>query len=193
MYGNKCKTLVQKTSYTVTELELTAERLEEWREKGYDIPRVSDYEARINARLEADPEKRWGVLRAEYLIPQMVADGNGGEREETAEERLKRAITGKRSIEIAENVRDFAKEIGHGVDEYIEVKDDAFNLDKAIEHLESVLPAMMTLEGISDETIESFSEELTRLKKAKEDGVPVTAKTEKVPLDLNVLRFFPDL
>jgi hypothetical protein len=192
MYGNKQKSFVQKTSYKVIELAITRERLEEWWNKGFDIPRVADYEARINARLDADPERRWGVLRAEYLIPQAVPDGRGGEREETAEERYNRAKD-KGKVSMAEDIRDFAKEIGHGVDEYITVRDEAFNLDNAITHLESIIPAMMGIENISDDTIVEYSDELTRLKNAKQGGVPVQAKDEKVPLDLNVLRFFPEL
>jgi hypothetical protein len=52
---------------------------------------------------------------------------------------------------------------------------------------------MMGIENISDDTIVEYSDELTRLKNAKQGGVPVQAKDEKVPLDLNVLRFFPEL
>jgi hypothetical protein len=110
-YGNQNQTEINKSNLKTTPLTMTRERLEEWREQGFDLPRVRDYELFLTTPL-TDQEK-FVFERAQYF------------KGDTPQQKIEHFLD--RGAEMWPECKAFQQEALHGVVESVTVIDEKFN------------------------------------------------------------------
>lgn len=193
-YGNENKVSINKTNLKTVELKMTEEEYAPYKEMGIVFPTVRDSEA---LQEEMSDEMRFLMERAQYMRGDPDA-------ENYAQSKIDQLKAG--GIAILEKIRDFSKQIEHGVIETIKVTDSQFEPNAAVEYLDRAAVALMyTAENGEENGIEAsiilqqierardLAAEAAEIKEKLAIGEPILPKEEVVTLNINVTAFFPEI
>jgi hypothetical protein len=130
-YGDKITTTVNLSHFEVTELNMTRQEYREWNAKGIAFPTMRDMESIKLDEESNDESEKWLKQYAQYIYVETESKDSD---EYTA---MKRQKLEKLGVDVLSLVKDFAEQMEHGVIEQITVTNDKFNLDEAIQYVES--------------------------------------------------------
>lgn len=189
-YGNDNKITVNHSNLNVIQLEITKEEFHErFAEFGLQFPTIRDVELiQANAsKLPAD--EHWLFERVQFIVGSSF------------EEKMNRLDDG--GIPLLELIREFQKHTEHGVEEFLMLRDDNFNLVKAIDYMDQELTRIENqLSNMDKNSQEYRALDMERYELASELKEMDTARTtkqqylpreEKVVIDMNALQFFPNI
>ena len=187
-YGNKNEFQVNDTNLTFKEINSTKEDYQQFKEKGLDLPRVSDTE--ILEMEDLSKQDQFMAERAKFLT------GN------SMKEKIQK-LENHQDLTILDDISSFNETFQHGVEETVEVYDKKFEPNSAVEVLESSAKRLrdgisdtsdMTMDQVQyimDEVIDREKEAEQIRNTLKEGGTP-QPRSEELTISINALRFFPN-
>ncbi len=176
-YGNDNITRITSSSFEFEELAMSREEYLAWQKKEISFPTVRDLELLTDPTLDA--ETRWTITYAQYIYIEGPPTADLMRRKIQRLEEL--------GVEQIALINEFAAKCSHGVIEQVKVRDEKFDLDKAIVYVQNELDSLtfimeQTLNNKEDEdeNLQSLialtnhsknrADELLLLKKVKENN-----------------------
>lgn len=205
-YGNENVTRVTSSSFEFEELKMTREEYLGWQKKSITFPTLRDMELLTDPSL--DEETRWTITYAQYIYIEGPPTPDLMRRKIQKLDEL--------GVEQIALINEFAEKCSHGVIEQVKVRDEKFDLDSAIDYVQTEVNAItMIMESVlsskEDENEQSLqplialtnqakmrADELATLKAVKanngltEDGRRFVPETEVVAIaSANATLLFP--
>lgn len=186
-YGNENVTRINSTSFEFEELAMSRAEYLEWQKKSITFPTVRDME--LLSAPDLSEEDRWTITYAQYIYVDEPPSPNLM--------KTKIELFNALGVEQVALINEFSELCSHGVIEQITVRDEKFDLDRAIDYIGKEVAAMTSileqaLDNSGDDDVKPFislmnqtelrANELKMLKKVKENN----------GLTENGLRFSPE-
>ena len=183
-YGNDNVTQIKTSDLNIVHLKLTEEDYQAYKALGLRYPTVRDLE--VLQIEEFEVEEKWLLERAQWVVG------------DDLQEKIKKVASFP--IKILEAIRKFREESDHGVVERVMLRDQHFDPEKSIEHLRKIAGQVRELSKNIDTgldeilgRVKDLEEEANTIEISLKEGKEILPAEEEVELEINALRFFPNI
>lgn len=136
-YGNSLSTTVTMSTLDIVYLKMTPDEYNMWKLKGLTFPTMRDQE--FIAEGEFTLATKWMRDYSQYIyLPEPAQDPT-----EYTQQKIARFQ--EMGVDAMQDISDFASKINHGVVEEIPVKDDRFDLPKAIDFVSAEIESLTNM------------------------------------------------